>query len=50
MNDIRVECYAGYRSDERPLRFVIHGTRIRGHRSRWTVVFPRCKVFPRARQ
>jgi hypothetical protein len=25
MSDIRVECYAGYRADERPLRFVIRG-------------------------
>jgi hypothetical protein len=25
MNDIRVECYAGYRADERPLRFVLRG-------------------------
>lgn len=25
MNDIRVECYAGYRTDERPLRFVLQG-------------------------
>lgn len=23
MNDIRVECYSGYRADERPLRFTI---------------------------
>jgi hypothetical protein len=25
MNEIRVECYAGYRADERPLRFVLRG-------------------------
>jgi hypothetical protein len=25
MNEIRVECYAGYRPEERPLRFVIRG-------------------------
>lgn len=25
MNDIRVQCYAGYRADERPLRFVLRG-------------------------
>jgi hypothetical protein len=25
MSDIRVECYAGYRADERPLRFVLRG-------------------------
>ena len=25
MHDIRVECYAGYRADERPLRFVLCG-------------------------
>lgn len=25
MSEIRVECYAGYRADERPLRFVIRG-------------------------
>jgi len=25
MNDIRVECHAGYRADERPLRFAIRG-------------------------
>ena len=25
MHDIRVECYAGYRADERPLRFVLGG-------------------------
>lgn len=25
MNEIRVECYAGYRADERPQRFVLAG-------------------------
>jgi hypothetical protein len=25
MSEIRVECYAGYRAGERPLRFVIRG-------------------------
>jgi hypothetical protein len=25
MNEIRVECYAGHRADERPLRFVLSG-------------------------
>jgi len=25
MYDIRVECYSGYRADERPLRFVLQG-------------------------
>jgi hypothetical protein len=25
MNEIRVECYAGHRADERPLRFVLRG-------------------------
>ena len=25
MKEIRVECYAGYRPDERPLRFAIRG-------------------------
>jgi hypothetical protein len=25
MNDIRVECYAGHRAGERPLRFVLRG-------------------------
>ena len=25
MTEIRVECYAGWRTDERPLRFVIRG-------------------------
>jgi hypothetical protein len=25
VNDIRVECYAGQRADERPLRFVLRG-------------------------
>jgi hypothetical protein len=25
MSDIRVECYAGHRADERPLRFVLRG-------------------------
>jgi hypothetical protein len=25
VNDIRVECYAGYRSDERPLHFKLRG-------------------------
>ena len=25
MSDIRVECYAGYRADERPLRFFLCG-------------------------
>src|ERR1700735_3214617 len=25
MTEMRVECYSGYRADERPLRFVFHG-------------------------
>ena len=25
MNDMRVECYPGYRADEQPLRFVLRG-------------------------
>ena len=25
MTEMRVECYAGHRADERPLRFVFHG-------------------------
>lgn len=25
MNEIRVQCYAGHRADERPLRFVLSG-------------------------
>ena len=25
MNEIRVECYAGHRADEKPLRFVLGG-------------------------
>jgi len=25
MSEVRVECYAGHRADERPLRFVLHG-------------------------
>ena len=25
MSEIRVECYAGHRADERPLRFVLRG-------------------------
>ncbi len=25
MNDIRVECYAGYRADQRPTRFALRG-------------------------
>jgi len=25
MREIRVECYAGYRAEERPLRFVLRG-------------------------
>lgn len=25
MNDIRVECYSGYRADQRPTRFVLRG-------------------------
>ncbi len=25
MSEIRVECYAGYRADERPLRFTLRG-------------------------
>lgn len=25
MSDMRVECYAGYRADERPLRFALRG-------------------------
>ena len=27
MSQIRVECYAGYRADERPLRFELRGRR-----------------------
>ena len=26
MGEIRVECYAGYRADQRPLRFTLGGT------------------------
>jgi hypothetical protein len=25
MGDMRVECYAGYRADQRPLRFILRG-------------------------
>ena len=25
MSEIRVECYAGYRADQRPLRFILRG-------------------------
>ncbi|MGH9714282.1 MAG: hypothetical protein ACRD5M_13375 [Candidatus Acidiferrales bacterium] len=25
MSEMRVECYAGYRADERPLRFIFRG-------------------------
>ena len=25
MSDMRVECYSGYRADQRPLRFVLRG-------------------------
>ena len=25
MSDIRVECYAGYRADQRPIRFTLRG-------------------------
>jgi hypothetical protein len=29
MSDIHVECYAGHRADEKPLRFVIRGRQFR---------------------
>jgi hypothetical protein len=29
MREIRVECYSGYRADERPLRFVLRGREFR---------------------
>ena len=37
MSEIRVECYAGYRADERPLRFVLGGREFRVHEldGRW---------------
>jgi hypothetical protein len=25
MSDLRVECYSGYRADQRPLRFILRG-------------------------
>ena len=25
MNELRVECYSGYRADERPIRFALRG-------------------------
>lgn len=31
MVDIRVECYSGYRADERPLRFAIRGRQFEVH-------------------
>jgi hypothetical protein len=37
MSEIRVECYAGHRADERPLRFVLHGREFLVHEleGRW---------------
>ncbi len=37
MNEIRVECYAGYRADERPLRFTLRGRQFTVHEldGRW---------------
>jgi hypothetical protein len=37
MSDIHVECYAGYRADERPLRFALRGRvfEIREVEDRW---------------
>ncbi|HKQ86944.1 MAG TPA: hypothetical protein VJS43_09250 [Candidatus Acidoferrales bacterium] len=37
MNDIRVECHAGYRADEKPLRFIIrdHVFDVRELDGRW---------------
>jgi hypothetical protein len=29
MSEIRVECYAGFRADQRPLRFVLRGREFR---------------------
>ncbi len=31
MSELRVECYAGHRADERPLRFVIRGRMFEVH-------------------
>ena len=28
MSEMRVECYAGHRADERPLRFVLRGRQV----------------------
>jgi len=37
MSEMRVECYAGHRADERPLRFVIRGRHFEVHEldGRW---------------
>ena len=37
MSDIQVECYAGYRADERPLRFTLRGRVLEIHEveDRW---------------
>jgi hypothetical protein len=37
MSEMRVECYAGHRADERPLRFVIRGRPFEVHEldGRW---------------
>jgi hypothetical protein len=29
MSEIRVECYAGFRADQRPLRFILRGREFR---------------------
>jgi hypothetical protein len=37
MSEIRVQCYAGYRADERPLRFTLRGREFQVHEvdGRW---------------
>ena len=30
VNTLRVECYAGYKADQRPLRFSLHGDQAQG--------------------
>ena len=42
MREIRVECYSGYRADERPLRFTL------GERRYEVIVHARPMVFARS--
>ena len=48
MGDMRVECYAEYRANERPLRFSLRGRLFPKNRRRGrSLVFSGSDVFPR---